>query len=337
MNRYFFITLIYVTFHQVDMNDCNFVILTRTSKRQIFFDECRQSILQLRTNRHIKMFHVVSYDDNTTLNMYLNDEKYTNVMKMKVKKVERESFEHFPYNLYFNQMIEHLFTTPAFEFLHNENTWVLYLDDDDIYVDKDMLVELYDLIELYQQSGRFDMTKLMMLWKVRFPEKIVPTAKSFRMKPVIGETSTIGVCHNIMAYDNPFIRWDNMKQGDFRFITRIFELPDTKTIWIDKIYTSVNYTTGIGGLGMLRDKNDELVTRDDVMTQFEQITKNIRRAKIRASNINNHPPSTTQLEIKRHKEKRVPVPKYTSKREKRLHTTTRNRHTNTPSLSISTS
>jgi len=223
-----------------------FLIFTRTCNRRIFFDECYNSINQLSTHENITVYHFVSYDDRSTLYSYLNDDKYSDVIKVKTNKVKRESFEHFPYNLYFNHLYDHVITN--YNHLYNDHTWILYLDDDDLYIDKEILVDLYDIITRANYNEN-----LLLLWKVKFPFRVIPSY-SFGIKPEMGEMSTIGICHNIMMYNYPNIRWDNMKQGDYRFVTRLFNLENIKHVWINKIYTAINYSEGVGGLGMAKDK-----------------------------------------------------------------------------------
>lgn len=248
------------------MSKLNFLIFTRTCNRKKFFEECHNSIINLNLCDDISVKHIVSYDDDITHKNYLNDEKYNNVIKVKVDKIKRETFQHFPYNLYFNNMYEYIRDNHielGIENLHN--TWVLYLDDDDIYVNRQILIDLYRALEEFEFNKRF-----LLLWKVQFPNKIVPM-HCFGNKPESGEMSTIGVCHHISRFE--LVEWDNMKQGDYRFIKRVFELEDTETIWIDKVYTAINYDHGIGGLGMTSDKDEKIFNQREAIKLIEHSTK----------------------------------------------------------------
>jgi hypothetical protein len=260
----------------------NILIFTRTSNRPLFFEDCYQSIKVIKDNKcykNISVYHIVSFDNLNTLD-YIS--KYDDIIKVEVKPQTRQSFEYFPYNLYFNQMYDYLIGYEQVNKtgLITKNTWIMYLDDDDVYLNVFVLQDLYQYLVKYKFNPN-----ILLLWRVQFPTNIIPTHDTFEKDVVQGEISTIGVCHHISHLEH--IKWDDMKQGDYRFIRKLYELPNMKTEWINKVYTGINYKMGSGGLGCQQDKNKSPLKRRKVLNKFKKnnskSVKKIKKQKIQST------------------------------------------------------
>ena len=147
-------------------------IITRTSERPIFFYFNQQSI---EKQTYSLWHHVVSYDTANTLE-YLK--KYQNVLIYPVERQFRRNTAHFPYNLYCNTLQEKI--------TDDENNYIMYLDDDDMFTRDDAL-------EIISKKLTPD---TLVIWKAQFPNKVVPSERNFGKRIAHGDTPSICFIYN---------------------------------------------------------------------------------------------------------------------------------------------
>jgi glycosyltransferase involved in cell wall biosynthesis len=208
-------------------------ILTRTSGRPKYFQKCFESVNN-QTYKNIN--HLISVDDDFSeeyvkkyTDNYIRVEKFKgNIPNIDKTGTRRKA----PYNLYCNS-------------LKNRVTegWVMFLDDDDEFLKATALEEISEYLK--------DENSLL-LWKVKFPNTIIPNDSLFKKKIVMmNNISAIGFMYNKKW--NKFADWDYFSGGDFVVIDRLYKnLPNS--IWIDEIYTSIQRNDSMGGKG----KKDDL-------------------------------------------------------------------------------
>src|SRR5579862_8237331 len=135
-------------------------IITRTASRPRFFEMNYQSV-QEQKEHYSPIKHLVSCDDESSKD-YL--ENYEDITVIEVERGEFRS-DRFPPNLYCNTLTEAV-----------ENGWIIYLDDDDLFVQPDAVKTIMSYATDEDQ---------ILLWKVRFPNgRVIP--KKFGRKPILG-------------------------------------------------------------------------------------------------------------------------------------------------------
>lgn len=205
-------------------------ILTRTSGRPRFFNECVSSI-ETQTYENIR--HIVCADDEASYR-YAKDKTDTVIKAPRKPKLGEYGLMHAPYNLYCNKLMEEV-----------KEGWIMFLDDDDIFLNEDSISSIVENI---------NNDKNFLIWKVKFPQRIIPTWSFGKSMIHLGDISSIGFMfherHRWAA------QWDEVKGSDYRVALKLFLL--LKPRWINQVYTAINYdhaTNGAGGgLGRRIDK-----------------------------------------------------------------------------------
>jgi hypothetical protein len=105
----------------MDNNEIIFNIITRTSNRPNYFYQCQESISKQTNLDNITINKFVTFDDENDLSNYI--EKFArdnkNVTVIEVTKPIRKNRQHFPYNLYLNEVFPHI-----------KSGWNIILNDD---------------------------------------------------------------------------------------------------------------------------------------------------------------------------------------------------------------
>ena len=119
-------------------------IITRTSNRPLYFKECRRSIIS-QTYKNVK--HIIGVDDVAS-ESYLTSLPYTRIPSEKILDKDKIPYRKFwynppesqgespaPWNLYMNHLYKEV-----------EDGWVMFLDDDDNFVNEGSLKEICNQI-----------------------------------------------------------------------------------------------------------------------------------------------------------------------------------------------
>jgi glycosyltransferase involved in cell wall biosynthesis len=205
-------------------------ILTRTSNRPKGFSICADSIVN-QTYGNIN--HIVSYDDDKDLE-YIS--KYENIKAIKIDREEiikndtsvdpkNPNFWFSPHNLYCNPLLDAV-----------EEGWVMFLDDDDMLIDNDVIEEI--VLNIKDEDT-------MLIWQMRYPTgNLLPDQYSFLNKQI--RLGGIGSpCFLFHSKWKDEARWDAYKCGDFRFLEKIYNKVPKKS-WIRKPFIQLNNNGGLG-------------------------------------------------------------------------------------------
>jgi len=223
-------------------------VLTRTSNRPVFFSECRRSITG-QTYKNIR--HIVSYDNEGDLD-YLND--YEDITKIKLDREKiRDAWDVDPrkptevpeqghpisvHNLYCNELLDVV-----------EDGWIIFLDDDDKFIDEFVLEKIVNQIEELPKDICEDM---MLFWKMTTPHGIKGNMCFQAQRPVLCDIGS--PCFTFHSKTKDVSWWDEWKCSDFRFITRLFEQAKG-SVWIPEIFIHVK-VIGMGNKIDLVSRND---------------------------------------------------------------------------------
>jgi hypothetical protein len=204
-------------------------ILTRTSGRPQFF---RENCKSINDQSYQKIRHIVSVDDQESED-YVKDLKDTTFPQIEYHRLEKQICKgngHFPFNLYMNELQSHV-----------TEGWIMFLDDDDIFIDSDAVSNIMANIKSEDD---------LLLWRVRFPNnRIIP--KHLGRKPRMGDVSCIGFMFHSKWI--PEAVWGDRKGGDYRIIKKLFDI--LQPVWIDQVLTAVNYENNRPfGSGQRHDK-----------------------------------------------------------------------------------
>ena len=206
-------------------------ILTRTSNRPKFFKDCAASV-RLQDYKNIR--HIVGADNQETFD-YAKKETSDVFLIPSMPRKPQYGIMHSPYNLYMNALTAEV-----------KEGWVICLDDDDMLTRPDAISTLVKNLTAVDS---------LVLWKVQFPHRVIPSPQTWGRFPVLGDIASIGFAYHISH--NWAAQWDEVKESDFRVILKLFRvLP--QTVWLDDILTKVNYTqienlVGAGS-GLQKDK-----------------------------------------------------------------------------------
>ena len=180
-----------------------FNIITRTSNRPNYFDRCYNSIHIYEDIYDINHIVIVdnkeSYDyvsgyDNCTI-VHIEEEHILEEIKNDIPNPN--TGPSFIFNLYFNKALKQI---------NNSDDWVLFLDDDDYYVD-----DVFALITKHEKI--FD----MIIWKMKyFDGRMLP---DFSRGIKIGNIGSC--CFAVRRHVIGDTKWDGWKCGDFRFIDQL--------------------------------------------------------------------------------------------------------------------
>ncbi len=228
----------------------NIIIITRTYNRPVYFENCFNSIFHQQFNG--KIYHVI-IDNNNSKN-YTRTFSYKNYQSFvihtpkidkenKSLKYENTNLYHAPWNTLFNIAFEHILLKIKNKEL-DQNSIIMYLDDDD------QLARL-DALQLISDSISFD-NNFMALWRVKFPDRIVPNSNNFKAGIAICDFSTIGFAHSpdLIKYTC----WDEYALGDYRSGFKMYQY--SNHIYINHILTSLQRETA-NGLGKGDDLNNQ--------------------------------------------------------------------------------
>lgn len=210
------------------MNNPLINILTRTSNRPNYFKVCFNSINE---QTYLNKRHIISADNIKTeeyVKQYNCDYIRVNV-ENKTRDINK--INDAPYNLYLNDLNNKV-----------EDGWVMYLDDDDCFMDNDSLQKIVNHIEHEDQ---------LLLWRVKFPLVVIPEDIYMYKQPALTHISMIGFMFH-SKYINT-VKFDNQKCADYRFISQLYNTIKDK-VWINEIHTKIQRTNNMGGFG----KQDDL-------------------------------------------------------------------------------
>jgi len=192
-------------------------ILTRTSNRPNGFRKNRESILG-QTYKNIN--HIVCTDDKDSIN-YIKENGITDYLLVNReeliqndKSIDPKTGRYSPHNLYFNEMIKKV-----------ESGWVIYLDDDDRFVDNTSVEQIVNLINKSDEDT-------IIYWRMVYGNgHFLPLDMSNNQKPKIGGIGSPCFTFNIKYGKD--ILWDGWKCGDFRFIETLHKIIPKK-VWYPK-------------------------------------------------------------------------------------------------------
>lgn len=204
-------------------------ILVRTHNRPNFFNDCYNSIAK-QTYRNI---NIIAGTHHQSADQYITPYR---VLPVKYKEIGVSAIpdppavhgygRKFPANHYEN-------------ILNNavKSGWILYLDDDDTLTQNTSLAKIISSIKSEDD---------LLLWKVQFPQRIIPSDDNFGKAPVCKDISGIGFMFH--SKHLPHVFWDTYKQADYRIIAKLYDL--LNPVWIDDILTE---SKGAGA-GKAQDK-----------------------------------------------------------------------------------
>ncbi len=198
-------------------------ILTRTSGRENFFGECRDSVMR---QNYDNIRHIVGTDDKESLKYLkdINDED-----KLEYKRLQKTEKMTFPYNVYLNKLTEKV-----------HQGWIMVLDDDDKLVGKHAIDKLILRIKSEDE---------MLIWKTWFPDKIIPN-RTFGKKITRGDVTGIGFMYHSKHKNK--VKWQGVKMGDYEFIEEMSN--HLRVRWVNVVATATNYREAYIVNGDRRDK-----------------------------------------------------------------------------------
>ena len=168
-----------------------FNILIRTSNRPLYFNKCIKSLLQ-QTYENYRV--IICYDD---INSYNYIEKYNDErIESYYINIEEQCCLHYKYNLYCNFLMSKV-----------ESGWILFLDDDNVFINKNALYKIDNSIVSDED---------MIFWKVDINNKII-YPPNFNVK--YGNIDSGGFCFH-SKYKH-YSRWKSEKGSDFIFINTL--------------------------------------------------------------------------------------------------------------------
>jgi hypothetical protein len=180
-------------------------ILTRTYNRPEYFNICRESIIN-QTYKNIN--HVVGSEVDC---QYCGD--YISLSKKTVDKVRpKPSTYPAPWNLHLNEMNNHV-----------KDGWIMYLDDDDMFVSETSLERIINYVDNENQ---------LIIWQVDIGGfMVVPSNMEFGViKP--GNVSGIGFMFHCKHLP---VDWGSWSYGDYRVINELSK--KLEVVFIKEILT----------------------------------------------------------------------------------------------------
>jgi hypothetical protein len=128
----------------------------------------------------------------------------------------------------------------------------MYLDDDDALYDNESLMNIVNNITNEDE---------FLMWRVKFPNRLVPSDKNFGNEPVIRDISGIGYAF----HHKHKIDWEPFKRGDYRVAKKLYgKIP--KKIYINKPLTKLQRQVE-DGFG----RRDDKFTIEEIITDFNKI------------------------------------------------------------------
>lgn len=181
-------------------------ILTRTHDRPMEFAKCLESI---NMQNYENINHIVGSDVPCN---YCEDVLPLTFPPHQFIPVPN-GYYYAPWNLHLNTLQQEV-----------EDGWIMYLDDDDMFVHSGCVTEIMKHITSDDD---------LIIWKVQiYPNFIVPS-HSFGKQVTAGDVSGIGFMYN--AKHLP-IDWGCISYGDYRAIQQLIN-KGLNPVWIDQILT----------------------------------------------------------------------------------------------------
>lgn len=205
-------------------------ILIRTSHRVNYFTDCVDSIYK----QSYKNWNIIVGTDNEESYQYAKTVKgktikynYSSLNVTPIRNNENYG-NPFIYNLYMND-------------LQNEVKcgYILYLDDDDMLSSSNSLLTIVNHIK---DENSF------LMWRVKFPNRLVPSDVNFGKSPVVRDIDTVG----FLFHHKYKQTWEPYKRGDYRVAKKLFNLIPNK-IFINQTLTELQRVFE-GGNGKRDDK-----------------------------------------------------------------------------------
>lgn len=189
-------------------------ILIRTSNRPEYFKQAIDSIIS-QDYKNYKIY--VSYDKKESLE-YLKNYNNINIMEMNIINPNKYKF-----NLYNNYLMDKV-----------NDGYILFLDDDDIYVHKNVFNIINDNL-----TSNDD----FLIWKFMRPDKLIYPINNIKL----GTIDTTSFCFH-SKFKN-LARWDDKQCGDFRFVEMLLNKKKFKIKKIDYILTKTIFDNKIASFG----------------------------------------------------------------------------------------
>lgn len=188
-------------------------IITRTHNRPKHFKICRDSIIS-QTYRNVN--HIVGSD--------IDCDYYNNYIKLKLHDIQFKpdylGTYPAPWNLHLNELNKEV-----------KEGWIMYLDDDDKFVNSESLKTIVNNIDNENQ---------LILWKVSINGNTVPNYINYgRIVP--GDISGIGF---IFHSSHLPVNWGSWNFGDYRVISKLGEKLNIK--WINETLTQTQGRPNFG-------------------------------------------------------------------------------------------
>jgi glycosyltransferase involved in cell wall biosynthesis len=210
-------------------------ILTRTANRPAFFGKCVESIKKQSIYNEDRIVHIIGVEDDeeATKEYAQKDIEFDKTKLVTYKNLWRYGDRH--YNIYMNELHNHV-----------EEGWVMYLDDDDWFVDNDAAKKIL------AKAGEVG-EGTMVLWRVGSGDESYPKT-SFGITPVFKDLCSCGVAfHSSHAHE---CKWEPKMGGDFSGIKKLID-SGMKVVWLDETLTAMQAGPG---LGLQKDLVDENAT-----------------------------------------------------------------------------
>lgn len=205
-------------------------IITRTSNRPNYFNDCYQSIYTQDDQTEIE--HWITSDDDDTFEYLKN---YKNIKIIQLIRPRRKNSNQQPYNKYINEVIN----------IINNDGWILILDDDDIF-DKNNSISI---LKSYMKSVNYDPDHVF-IWKTRKNEEIIGFDQNTPNNIDLNLVTNNCFCFNIKHKD---IATFNSNPNTFYIVLENL-IKKLKPIWIDEVLTKINNIDLVGGNGNRIDK-----------------------------------------------------------------------------------
>ena len=192
-------------------------ILTRTSNRPKGFRKNRESIL---TQTYKNINHIVCTDDENSIR-YIKENGVNDFLLVdredlikNDKSVNPNTGRYSPHNLYFNEMIK----------LVNDG-WVIYLDDDDRFVDNTCVQQIVDQINKSDEDT-------LIYWRMVYSNgRFLTLDMSKGKNPILGGIG--GSCFTFNVKYKHLALWDGWKCSDYRVINKLHNIIPKK-VWYPK-------------------------------------------------------------------------------------------------------
>ena len=202
-------------------------ILTRTSNRPKEFS----NLIDNLESQNCTLFNHIVVVDNKTSFEYVKNHKIQNLHEVeKDELIKNYEFKDpktgpfAPYNLYMNVLQEKVI-----------DGWIMYLDDDDLFMDENSLSTIVNEIEKSDEDT-------MLIWAMKFSNGfVVPKKNDIRNGPV---KNFIGSpCFAFHSKYKDHAIWDYWKCSDYRVAKKLFNVIPKKK-YINKILIYVPNSGG---------------------------------------------------------------------------------------------